>query len=275
MDMYDFTSRERPAPRKKRYFGMTGSQIAILAGMLVVACIVIAVGGFMALSLSSSAPSSPSQIVSEASPQPTSTPLSTKTPTSTPTPWPTPTPIAGWKKFEGDGAVIWLPETFIGGHPEKDREAILGEIKNLGPNFQKDDPTYWDSKLSALPASIWALDSNLGDTLVYTIMFVYRENLGDMNITLDSYLDKVIENNSANTRLVGREIVTLDQYKAGRLLYEYMIQEEGLSYNGKMAFYVIQLDKTMWTLVYATGKDEYPNRQPTFELSTRSFQAPP
>lgn len=46
------------------------------------------------------------------------------------------TPIPGWEKFAGEGVELWLPESFEGGNLEEDINAIVENLKKLGPDFE-------------------------------------------------------------------------------------------------------------------------------------------
>ena len=143
----------------------------------------------------------------------------TVTPQPAATPQPTATPIPGWAKFEGGGVEIWLPESYKGGDLEQDVAVIVAELENLGPDFEQmakmieQDPSMY---------VIWAFDSQVGDSGLLTNVAVTTEKVLSA-ITIDTYLDAALKQFPAQFQVVERDIVSLADHQAGRLVIEFTI----------------------------------------------------
>lgn len=259
--------------RKRRYLGMTGMQIGILAGLSACLCVVIGAGAMFIMGntqpaspdTSSSLPETPTMIPEDAfGPTPT--------PTLPPTDLPVATPIPGWKKFEGGGVEVWMPGTYEGGDPSQDRAGIVAKIKAMGADFNNIAQEV-EQKLSESQYAIFAFDTNVGDALSLTTLQVASETLNsDLVIDMNGYLDAIVQHLDADQRLVDRRIETLDYYEAGRLFIEYKIGDEKISLYRKRAIYVVRVGATMWVLQYITERDDFKNQFPIFEQSIHTFR---
>lgn len=202
-----------------------------------------------------------------ATPEPTATPQPTATAQPTAMPQPTATPIPGWKKFEGGGVALWLPQSYEGGNLNKDIDLIVEGLRTLGPDFEQmaqmieQNPTMY---------VIWAFDSEVGESGFLTNVAVTTERVLSA-ITLDTYLDAAVQHFPAQFQVVEREIVSLQDRQAGRLAIEFNVS----GVVGREVLYVIKDDGTMWVITYATGAEEFAQRLPIFEQSALTFTIQP
>ncbi len=279
--MYSYTPRREVRKRNPTYLGMTGAQISILASMALALVCVCAVGVWLYVSVSAP-PSSevkPPTAIAQANatqvPTDASTPTLTPPPSPTPTPLPSPTPIPGWKKLEGGGAAIWLPESYIGGNPSTDKQAILQQIEGLGADFEMDEG-YWEVQLfGAATNAIWAIDSNMGNTYVYTIVRIMSEPVRDLDYSLDSLLTEISNGLPTDNYVVDRRTLILDQREVGRLFVEHPLIVDEIRVEVKFALYALQSGSNIWLLGFTTGKEVFDDRMPVFEMSVRTFIANP
>jgi hypothetical protein len=208
-------------------------------------------------------------------PEPTYTPTPTSSPTPTATPLPSHTPtseptervIEGWKRFEGGGMEIWLPESYTGGNLEDNLEFVVEALKDLGSEY-KDMVKMLEKKPS--PYVIWAFDADVGDSQGLTNMAVASQKVPS-SIAIETYMDLSENNLPKDFKIVERDIVTLGEYRAGRMVIE--ISMNGT--RGKELTYMIKDGNDLYVIVYATGKDEFEARLPTFEKSIRTFAVLP
>ena len=265
--------------QKPRYFGMTVVQVGILAGLAALTGIVLCVGAALIIfdrpaaalpEVVIASPTSPSS-----QPRPTATPQPTLAPAPTETPEFTPTEIPGWKKFAGSGVELWLPENYAGGDPATDLEAIVGEIRALGADFEEIAAEV-EQQLPEAKVSIFAFDKNVGDALTLTTVQITSEPLdSDVALTMDEYLDAVIQNLPSDYRVVERRIEQLDRYEAGRLTVDYKITDEDVSVFRKRLIYAIRAGDAMWVVQFLTERDDFKAHQPAFELSIQTFVVQP
>jgi len=182
-------------------------------------------------------------------------------------PEPTATPIPGWEKFEGEGVELWLPESYDGGDLDEDLDVVVENLRRLGPDFEQmaqiieQNPTMY---------VIWAFDSEVGSSGVLSNVALTKERVLSA-ITMDTYLDAATNQFPAAFEVTERDIVTLGDYEAGRLVIEFEIQGVG----GKELMYAVKDGTTMWAFVYATGADEFDERLPVFEQSALTFAIEP
>ena len=182
-------------------------------------------------------------------------------------PQPTATPIPGWEKFEGGGVELWLPESYRGGDLAEDIEVIVEILRRLGPDYEsvaqmiEQNPSMY---------VIWVFDSEIGDSGFLTNVAVTTEKVLSA-VTLDTYLDAAAEQLPAQFQVIERDIITLVDYQAGRLVLEFVIS--GVA--GKEVLYVVKDGSTMWAMTFATAAEEFDQRLPAFEQSALTFAIQP
>jgi hypothetical protein len=245
----------------QRYFGMTLAQIGILAALAIVACIVMGILVFMMLN---SAPSM-QQV------QPTYTLQPSPTPFVTSTPWPTVTPIPDWDEysFAENKAKIWLPYSYSGGDTSTMSGAIVEDIR---VTFNDDAFANNIQELLATPEIIFfAFDTEFTNSARF--MYVGTEALDpDKPLTMEDYLDMMMDNfKDGSDRVVGRQVVQLDHYPAGKLIVESKVPAGDVETFVTVAIYLIEVDDTMWFITFRTGRDEFSSQQQIIETCANSF----
>ncbi len=196
---------------------------------------------------------------------PTATPTSTDTPTVTLTP--TATPMPGWEKFEGGGVELWLPESYEGGDLSEDVEVIVERLRSFGPDFEQ-----MAQSIEQNPSMyvMWAFDSEVGESGFLTNVNVGKERILSA-MTIDTYLDAALGQFPALLQVTERDIVTLTDHEAGRLVIEFEIHGVAV----KEVLYAIKEGTTMWLITFATGAGEFDQRLPVFEQSALTFAIQP
>lgn len=182
-------------------------------------------------------------------------------------PQPTATPIPGWEKLEGGGVELWLPESYEGGNLSEDLEVIVENLRRLGPDFEQMAQIIEQNPSMYV---IWAFDSNVGSSSSLTNAMVTTERVLSA-ITLDTYLDAALNQFPDAFQVQERDIVTLGDHQAGRLLIEFVVQ----GVPGKELMYTVKDGTTMWVITYATGADDFDARLPVFEQSALTFTIQP
>lgn len=259
---------------------MSKNKLWLLLGALIITCgcLTIAGGGVVAYFFLQEQPDDiSSEVAEDAPPQPeviSEDPDKTEPEEASPNiseeavdSEPAPTSIPGWKKFEGDGVELWLPESFEGGNLDEDLEVIVDRLKQLGPDFENIAQMIEQNPSAFV---LWAFDSEVGDAGFLTNVNATREQIFP-SITMDTYLDAATKQLPPQFRVVDREIVSLDHYEAGRLFVDLTISGT----EAKEVLYAIKDGDTMWIVVYATGADEFDERLPTFERSINTFVIQP
>jgi hypothetical protein len=184
-----------------------------------------------------------------------------------PTPQPMATPIPGWEKFEGGGVELWLPESFDGGNLEEDLDVVVENLRRLGPDYEQlaqiieQNPSMY---------VIWVFDSEVGSPGFLTSVAITTEKVMSA-ITLDTYLDAAASQFPAEFQIQERDIVTLGEYQAGRLVIDFTIQ----GVDGSELLYVVKDGTTIWAITYGTGAQEFDERLPVFEQSALTFAIQP
>jgi hypothetical protein len=249
----------------KRYFGMTIAQIGILVALAIVACVVIGILGMLILN------SSPlTQQV-----EPTYTLQPSPIVVLSPTPWPTVTPIPDWQTYsisEGQ-ARIWLPARYIGGETATSSEMIM---ERLSATFDDEAFASDIQGLLDIPEIVFiAFDTEFENSARF--MYVSREALDpDLVYSMDYYLNDLMDTfTSANDRVVGRQIEELDYSQAGKLVVESKVPAEDTEVFVTTAIYLIQVNDTMWSITFRTGREEFSSYQEIIETSVKSFWVQP
>jgi hypothetical protein len=162
---------------------------------------------------------------------------------------------------------LWLPASYEGGDLAEDVEVIVENLRRLGPDYEQiaqmieQNPSMY---------AIWAFDSEVGDSGFLTNVTVTTEKVPSA-VTLDTYLDAALKQLPAQFQVIKRDIITLADYQAGRLVLEFAIY--GVA--GKEVMYVVKDDNTMWVITFATAAKEFDQRLPAFEQSALTFGIQP
>jgi len=247
------------------YFGMTVLQISSLAALGLLNVIVLVTGAMVVMG---SQGSFNMPEVAHRLPTPLPQPTSTQPPI--PTPLPTPTPLPGWQMFAGDGVSLWLPESYVGGDPATEREAITFQLRNLGSNF--DQIAEIEQQFPPPPYALFAFDTQVGEATSPTTVQVSHESLeSNPAITMDEYLNLLLQKLPPDARLVDRRLEAIRNSEAGRLFVEYRFTDLGLDLFRKRAIYAVRVGHTMWVVQYITERDDFQERWPVFESSIQTF----
>jgi hypothetical protein len=176
-------------------------------------------------------------------------------------------PPLGWEKFEGQGAGIWLPESFDGGDLSQDLDVIVARLRSFGPDFEQMAQT-----IEQNPSiyAIWVFDSNIGDSGVITNVNVVSEMVLSV-ISLDMYLDAVLQQLPPEFQVVERDLPTIGNNQAGRLVIEAVISGVQI----KELLYTMKFENKIWAVTFATGDSEFDDRLPVFEQSIATFEVLP
>lgn len=200
-------------------------------------------------------------------PTPTNTPIPpTDTPTPVPTDTPTPEPegIPGWKKFEGGGIELWLPESFEGGNLDENLDYILEIVNGLGPDFQQ----YAD--LIALNKDvfvIFAFDTNIGANGESNNVNVTTAQTSP-SVTIEDYLAAAMTQIPAAMTVTSSDVLTLNDYDAGRLEFHYSLQGVELA----QIMYIIKDGGNFWIVTYTTNESIFGEMLLIFEDSIGTFE---
>ncbi len=237
-------SGESTMTQNQKYFGMTTTQIAILAGLAGMVCLLFAVAGLLVLrgGLGGSAPA----------PQNTPTPESTVTPFLLPSPTATATitPIPyemlipqGWVQFKTSLVEIWLPKGFKKGDPKK--------IK--------------DSADLATPELVITESPSRSSLYNMIVIVSYEPLTAD---SLDAYLDSEIAKIPTNIRMTERRKVSVNSVNAVRILLETRLN----SVDANELTYVFLDGGTVWFVEYVAQISEFYEQLDTFERSVKTFR---
>lgn len=196
-------------------------------------------------------------------PEPTATLTPTLTPIPTRTPLPTATPPLGWKKLESATAELWVPASFVGGDPLKDKDAIVKGLRALGPEYVN---SYRTIEQNANVFLLYAFDSKIGSTGLLTAVSV------TINRLLPSGL---LDQNQGGVALqLPRQMLTLDArnvalyYAAERTVADAEVFGTRVRY----VVYTIKSTNYAWVLAFATPADEYYARLPSIEQSALTLR---
>jgi hypothetical protein len=244
-----------------------------IGGLLIVAVVVIAVwiGNHKGDVVPSAvdAPASETTVTSKISSTlilqstPTTEIVPTLTEEISPTSEIIPPALMGWKKFNGKGLELWLPESYNGGNLE-DLNKMVEALNNLGPEYENIAAVIEQNPDTF---AIWAFDSQIGNSGALTSAnIVFKKVISA--VTIDDYIDASLKQLPGIFVITDRQIVKLDKYDAGRLVIESSVS--GIL--GKELMYVINNGNMFWVITYVTGSDEFNKRLPEFEKSALTFK---
>ncbi|MBG1265854.1 serine/threonine protein kinase [Nostoc sp. WHI] len=162
-----------------------------------------------------------------------------------------------WKKFEGSGSELWLPPSWESGdyRSMKKSGSHNPQIEQFAQQVQQNP--------SAFP--IFAFDSIKGNSGFLTNVIVSKEQVTP-TINLETYLQEESKHFPAQIRIVDMKTASVEGYEIGRI-----ITETSLGRSGKQIHYIIKDGRTIWSVIFSTGADEFEQRLPILEASLRTF----
>jgi hypothetical protein len=230
--------------QNRKYFGMTLSQLGLLAGLAGAACLLFGLAGWFVLR-------GKSGLLARA---PENTPVSRATstmiviPTLTPTQTPTPVPYemlipSGWEQFKTGLIEIWLPSSFKLGDPK---------LLSTSTNF-------------AVPELIITGATSKSSLYQMLVTVSYEPLTGN---ALDTFLDSRIAKFPAEVHMAERRKVSVNSTDAVRFLFETRSNNIDID----VLAYVFLDGSTVWYVEYAAQINEFYEMLPTFEDSVKTFR---
>jgi len=273
-----------------RILGMKTWQVALLGGMGLLDCLVLAVGVVIVFSSTSSRstgqvaaaiPTTEPTLTAAAVPVPTvdaslftpepSATLNYLFPTYTPigtitADSPTPTVSAtssmeGWVKFSVREVEIWMPGSFAAGNPHTDAKAIVASLKEKGANYNFDSIEK-ELKASTKNYVFWGIDSIQGNPAIVTNVFVLYDypHPGE---TMADYATRFISTMSGDYMLIQQSSIPSTLYEIDQILME---TKSTSGTPMRIALYAVRDHDIVWDVLCITAADEMDDRLPAFDL---------
>jgi hypothetical protein len=253
-------------PKSVRHFGLTNSQLGILAGVAVAVLLVIC-----GLSWFVFMPPPAEQSPTATKIPPTSSPyvrVSTVTPPPTPSPEiATSVPPGGWVEFQTQGARVWLPANFVGGDMISNRVEAINAVTRLGGARYKN--TIKAMKQAPSQLVMWMIDKTNSKSPVIMSLLVTHE-VKEEGTSLEQYLQNSAIGTSAalSTTIFETKKITLLGYEARRVTYQQQIQA---GYQTAGVAYYIKDGNDFWILDYTLDPSKYVDMLPMTEQSVHTF----
>jgi hypothetical protein len=231
--------------QNRNYFGMTPTQIGILAALAGTACLLFGFAGWFVLRGNANLFGRASQTIPV--PQSTSTPFlmptlaATKIPTAVPYEMLIPD---GWVQFKTGLVEIWLPTEFK----------------------QADPSTFRDSADLAMPELFMREASSDSSLYQMLVMISYEPLTAD---SLDAYLNTEITKLPSTIRVAERRKVLVNSTEVVRFVFETR-SDNNIDIND-MA-YVFLDGSTVWYVEYVAQINEFYEMLSTFEQSVKTFR---
>lgn len=175
----------------------------------------------------------------------------------------TQTTIPGWKKFEGRGAQLQLPESYNGGDLSQNLDVVVQKLESLGPYYQQ---VAQSLKQNSSVFALWAFDSKASKSGFLSNAAILTEPVGS-TVTTDTYLDVLTKQLPSEFRVVERKQVTLDRYQGVQIVTEATIS----GVTAKQIIYTIKQGSNIWAVTFTTSAEEFEERLPSFQQSINTF----
>ena len=226
-------------------FGMTTRQVGLIAGLVVIVCLLFGIVGWLALRGGLGLFSRSPEVL------PTSLPTSTRpvTPTAGPTETPTPVPYDqlipyGWTQHKTQLIELWLPPDF--------ETAATGVVTGVSGN--------------AVFLNL-ALVSSSGTTSYPISVAVSYEPLS--TDTLEDFLDVKLSNIPLDVNKAEHRKVSINAVEAYRLIFEARTSD---NLNTNDLLFIFQDGGTVWYVKYSAEINEFYEMLPVFEESIKTFR---
>lgn len=183
---------------------------------------------------------------------------------STPSTASTTQKLPGFTKIQGNGVSLSLPDSFTGGDPTKDLDAIAAKLKTINPIYAEKLQVL---KKSPIPIFLLAFDISNPSSQFLTNVGILTAKVPP-KITIEQYLDAASEKLSKGYKISEKKVVTINQIKSGIIIAEAIDPKINLA----QVFYTIPKGDTYWLVSYSTSKEELKKRLPIFEQSINTIE---
>lgn len=193
-------------------------------------------------------------------------PSQPSTPTASPSPTPSTSPpaqISSWEPFSAGGISLSLPQSFEGGDLESDLPAIIGRLRDLGPDFE---PIAQQIEQNPGLFLLWAFDTIIGPSGTLTSAAVTHETIPS-SIPLATYVDAAKAQLPPGFQVVDTRIGSHPDGEEARMVIEFEI----MGIPGKELLYILKQSGDIWVLTLSTGAEEFATRLPDFEQTIATF----
>ncbi len=260
----------RPA---RRYLGMTVTQLVIVAGLALLACLLMGVLAYLIVRSVLGGASASVAVPQSATATPTFT--ATFTPTITPTPTATPIPYEsvlppGWNQLRYAQVELWVPPSFVGGDMFDNRNATLAAIAALGPQFSN-----ISESVAQIPPTtlLLAVDSNLGRYMVITNVIVFFESaaFSSLDAYPNYYLQTYYLPNVPNSYIQENRAYLIRDFPGRRFIIS---ARRGTS-EFTETVYILQDGDTIWAVSCVTSAAELYERLSVFDQIAQTLRFAP
>ncbi len=172
--------------------------------------------------------------------------------------------LPGLTKIQGNGVSLSLPESFTGGDPNKDLDAIAAKLKTINPVYAE---RLQALKNSPIPIFLLAFDTTKNSENFLTNVGILTEKVPP-KLTLEKYLNIGSEKLSQGYKIIEKKVVTVNKIKSGRIIAEAKDPKINLA----QVFYTIPKGDTYWLVTYSTSKQELQKLLPIFEQSINTIE---
>ena len=229
--------------QNRNYYGMTPTQIGILAGLAGTACLLLGLTGWLVFRRNSTPPAAQNTLIPQTTPTPFVMP--SLVPTATPTPIPYELLIPqGWVQFKTGLIEIWLPSEFRQADPN-----AFGDMAGL-----------------AMPELFLREAESSSSLYQMLVMVSYEPMTAD---SLDVYLDTQIAKLPSAIRVAERRKVDVNSTEVVRFVFE--IDNDQIGDINDMT-YVFLDGSTVWYVEYAAQINEFYEMLSMFEQSAKTFR---
>ncbi len=185
-------------------------------------------------------------------------------PTATAAPAPTATLAPGWKRFEGKGVSIALPDTFIGGDlTSADQDLIVENLKKLGNDYAqiadliKSNPDLY---------LLYCMDTKPTKSGVMTNLNIGHEKVLSI-VDPATYMNAAEKQFPTQFQIKSRDEITLFGEPAGRMLIGLTVAKKSLT----EAMYILKHGDYIYIVTYTTSSNDFEAKRPMFEQSLQSL----
>lgn len=176
-------------------------------------------------------------------------------------------PPAGWTKYTGSGAELYLPPAFdLSLNSSKDIPMMVKKLQARGPSWAKLAQELESVDFSMV--AIWVADSaSMGSGFATNVNVMHDST--PVNMTLKQYLNAAASQLPQEWHLASQTDLSLNGREAVRMVFDYSLP------NGTTASdlaYFVKMPSAVWEVVYTTRASEWQTRLPDFEKSAATFR---
>ncbi len=169
----------------------------------------------------------------------------------------------GWKRFEGNGVALQLPESWVGGDLANNPELLADAMAALGPEYAQLGQIFLQNPDVM---RLMVVDTASPQGFTTNVNAIHQEL--PFALDLSSFMEITANQLPSNMTVLTNEVIETGFGETGRLVS----QGEFANGTSQSVQYVLLEDNRVWVVTYTASAENFENMLPVFEASFETLE---